>query len=126
MTQSKKTDIETTINIDELDLGDLLSDDIITVDFNDTYGTTTTYWASNGVNGITIGSSNDTFTLTDSDVFSSISIDRSSDINPDRVERMCKHYPALEKVWRNFKSVYDMVEQDYKGNYKDLDDDIPF
>jgi len=49
-------------------------------------------------------------------------------ISPDRVESMCKEYPALDKVWRNFKSVYDMCYQDYKGKLKErgLDDDIPF
>jgi hypothetical protein len=36
----------------------------------------------------------------------------------DDVERMCKEYPALEKVWRNFKNVYNMCEQDYKGKVK--------
>ena len=36
-------------------------------------------------------------------------------IDPDQVEEMCKEYPALFKVWRNFKSVYDMTLQDYKG-----------
>jgi len=42
---------------------------------------------------------------------------------------MCEHYPALEKVWRNFKSVYDMCKQDYEGKKKAgeiLDDDLPF
>jgi hypothetical protein len=28
---------------------------------------------------------------------------------------MCKEYPGLEKVWNNFKAVYDMVKQDYEG-----------
>ena len=46
-------------------------------------------------------------------------------IDPSRVEKMCQTYPALEKVWRNFKSVYDMVDQDYRGNHED-DDEIPF
>lgn len=36
-------------------------------------------------------------------------------IDPDEVENMCKEYPALSKVWRNFKSVYDMTLQDYNG-----------
>ena len=36
-------------------------------------------------------------------------------IDPSEVESMCKEYPALSKVWRNFKSVYDMTLQDYKG-----------
>jgi len=45
-------------------------------------------------------------------------------IYPSEVEKMCKEYPALEKVWRNFKSVYDMVKQDYEGKKKsgDIDD----
>lgn len=49
-------------------------------------------------------------------------------IDPDEVDRMCKEYPGLEKVWRNFKSVYDMVQQDFEGKKKagELDDDIPF
>ena len=49
-------------------------------------------------------------------------------IDPDEVEDMFKHYPGLDKVWRNFKSVYDMCIQDYKGKMKEdgLDDDIPF
>jgi hypothetical protein len=36
-------------------------------------------------------------------------------IDPEEVDLMCKEYPALSKVWRNFKSVYDMTLQDYKG-----------
>lgn len=32
-----------------------------------------------------------------------------------KVEQMCKHYPALEKAFENFKAVYSMVHQDYKG-----------
>ena len=49
-------------------------------------------------------------------------------IDSDEVERMCKEYPALQKVWRNFKSVYDMVQQDYEGKKKagEINDDIPF
>ena len=45
-------------------------------------------------------------------------------IDPDEVENMCKEYPALFKVWRNFKSVYDMTLQDYKGKKEvgDLND----
>ena len=37
-------------------------------------------------------------------------------IDPEEVDRMCEEYPALSKVWRNFKSVYDMTLQDWKGN----------
>lgn len=37
------------------------------------------------------------------------------------VKDMCKHYPALEKALENFKTVYKMVEQDYKGNHENND-----
>ena len=49
-------------------------------------------------------------------------------IDPEEVDLMCKEYPALSKVWRNFKSVYDMTLQDYKGkkNEGEIDDPIPF
>jgi hypothetical protein len=135
MTQSK--DDTFTINLDDLDIKlDDIMEDTITVDLNDTYGTTTTYWASDSVTDIVYSGSNDgTFTITDdattinigdwnlSGDFGAISI------NPYEVEKMCKEYPALEKVWRNFKAVYDMVKQDYKGKKEAGeidDDDIPF
>ena len=34
------------------------------------------------------------------------------------VSQMCDHYPALNKAYENFKTVYKLVEQDYKGNVK--------
>ena len=129
MTQSKD---ESTINLDELGLGDLLSDDTITINLDDTYGTTTTYWASDSVTDVVYsGSNNGTFTI-DTNTMDTIDIDwltGKSNINPGEVERMCKEYPALEKVWRNFKSVYDMVKQDYEGKKKsgEIDDEnYPF
>jgi hypothetical protein len=136
MTQSKKSD-EYTIVLDELAKG--IADDIdnqITINLNDTYGATTTYWAGDSITDVVYSDSNDgTFTITDdattinigdwnlSGDFGAISI------NPYEVEKMCKEYPALDKVWRNFKSVYDMVKQDYEGKKKAGeidDDDIPF
>jgi hypothetical protein len=49
-------------------------------------------------------------------------------IDPDQVENMCKEYPALSKVWRNFKSVYDMTLQDYKGKKEtgEINEGAPF
>ena len=49
-------------------------------------------------------------------------------IDPEEVENMCKEYPALTKVWRNFKSVYDMTLQDYKGKKEigEINDPYPF
>jgi len=73
-------------------------------------------------------SGTDTFTI-NTDINSDWIIDTGlNNINTNEVERMCKEYPALEKVWRNFKSVYDMVKQDYKGKQEagELDDELPF
>ena len=35
------------------------------------------------------------------------------------VEEMCKEYPGLKKAYENFKTIYKMVEQDYKGKKED-------
>lgn len=35
------------------------------------------------------------------------------------VKDMCKEYPALEKAYENFKTVYKMVEQDWIGKQKE-------
>jgi len=104
MTQSKTDTI--TINID-----DYVSGEDITIDtsyLND--GTFT-------INTSEVSYDSHTWNLTGED-----------GIWPSEVEKMCKQYPALEKVWRNFKSVYDMVQQDYEGKIKagEIDDDIPF
>ena len=98
-------------------------DTTITINLDDTYGATTTYWTNDTV-------SDPTFTI-GIDTANTIDIDwiyNNMNIDPNEVERMCKEYPSLEKVWRNFKSVYDMVKQDYEGKKKagELDDDIPF
>ena len=136
MTQSKKPNFESTINIDELDLSGIMEDDTITINLNDTYGTTTTYWSGDNITDISLNGVSDTITVSDG----TFTIDTNSvdwlknydivdtRINPDEVESMCKEYPGLEKVWRNFKSVYDMCKQDYEGKKKagEIDDDIPF
>ena len=44
--------------------------------------------------------------------------------DPQEIKRMCEEYPALEKVYENFKTVYKMVEQDWRGKQKD--DELPF
>ena len=124
MTQSKKTDFESTINIDELDLSGIMEDDTITINLDDTYGATTTYWSNSN-----ISDSDSSYTITGtSDTIDISWIYNNMNIDPNEVERMCQEYPSLEKVWRNFKSVYDMVKQDYEGKKKagELDDDIPF
>ena len=46
----------------------------------------------------------------------------------DEINEMCKEYPALKIVWQNFKTMYDLVKQDYKGKKEagELDDELPF
>ena len=138
MTQSKQPSF--TIELDDLDFNNentITIGDVDSIDLNNTYGTTTSYWAGDSVADVTVTPSDGTFTLDIND-YTSDSIDISNitsdwvftnnSINPIEVESMCKEYPALEKVWRNFKSVYDMVQQDYKGKKEagEIDDDIPF
>jgi len=41
-----------------------------------------------------------------------------------KVEDMCNDYPALAKAYENFKSIYAMVHQDWKGRQKD--EELPF
>ena len=132
MTQSKKPDFESTVNIEELDLRGLMEDDTITINLDDTYGTTTTYSLNDSIGDITFNTStyDSSFTV-DSNTIDTVNIDwiyNNINIDPNQVENMCKEYPALEKVWRNFKSVYDMCKQDYEGKIKagEIDDDIPF
>jgi hypothetical protein len=131
MTQSKKDD-SFTIDISDLELDSILdTTGNITINLDDTYGTTTTYWTGDSVTDVVYsGSNNGTFTVGDYTV-DTVNIDWLTDklsIDQYEVESMCKEYPALEKVWRNFKSVYDMCKQDYEGKKKagEIDDDIPF
>ena len=41
-----------------------------------------------------------------------------------KVENMCKEYPALDKAYENFRTVYAMVHQDWIG--KNKDEELPF
>ena len=137
MTQSKKPDFESTVNIEELDLSGLMEDDTITINLDDTYGTTTTYSLNDSISNVWIDTStyDGTFTIDtntiDTNTIDTVNIDwiyNNMNIDPNEVERMCDEYPSLKKVWRNFKAVYDMVKQDYEGKKKagEIDDDIPF
>ncbi len=42
-----------------------------------------------------------------------------------KIKEMCAEYPALEKAYENFKTIYKMVEQDWVGKNKD-DNNPPF
>ena len=100
----------------ELDLKDLVSSssDYITVDLDTTYTVDTVpdftvNWTATEPYSITL---NDPVEF------------ENSMPSAYRINEMCKHYPALDKSWKNFKTIYKMVDQDYKGNFED--DDIPF
>lgn len=41
--------------------------------------------------------------------------------DPQELKRMCEEYPGLEKAYENFKTVYKMVEQDWRGKQDDGD-----
>ena len=49
-----------------------------------------------------------------------------TDCFPDfnTVEQMCKEYPGLEKAFENFKTVYKLVEQDWKGKSEGDQEDL--
>lgn len=43
--------------------------------------------------------------------------------DPQELKRMCEEYPGLEKAYENFKTIYKMVEQDWRGKQ---DEEPPF
>ena len=99
-----------------------LSDVTITIDgVNDTGGE---YIINTGKTISGSNNSNITIGTTDTGYYNIL----DTMIDPDEVENMCKEYPALVKVWRNFESVYNMVKQDYKGKKEsgEIKDDVPF
>lgn len=116
---------------------DLLDDIVVTedgkVDPKDipSYTLTDTITIGDGTNYVTTNSSewftgNDTITLDLSDnttyTFNSWQgYELWKDCLPGiaEVENMCNEYPALKKAYENFKTIYNMVEQDYKGKQQD-------
>ena len=49
----------------------------------------------------------------------------STSLDQNKIERMCEHYPALAKSWREFKTFYDLVKDDFDSNMEE-DNEIPF
>lgn len=114
-------------------LDDLLTDSLITLSGTGTSTGTITYigsndyshtYDSNSVSTITLSPSLST-TYTIGSTTDTLSIDTShfswnlpeewvgTFPDWDRVEDMCKKYPALEIALRNFKTVYQLVKDDY-------------
>ena len=102
--------------------------DTITIDYTTT-NTNSSYINSSNLDSITTttisGISTNTVDLSDMGytTYDNIKIVPTlwTEALPDvyTVNDMCKEYPALAKVYENFKTVYKLVEQDYKGKKKD-------
>ena len=94
---------------------------------------TVTYTSTNSSHTITLdedylndSGSEYTFNISGhSDSFGDVKLFENALPNIDTVNAMCSYYPALAKAYENFKTIYKMVEQDYKGNHEDKND-IPF
>jgi len=105
--------------------------DDVTINLDDTYGTTTSYWAGVSASDIAFDNSTPGTITIDTNTADTIDISwiyNNMNIDPNQVDKMCELYPGLDKVWRNFKSVYDMCKQDYEGKKKagEINDDYPF
>lgn len=108
------------------------SSDYITIDLDESYGTTTSYYSDGEVCDITLNDIGKNFTVDiDSDIIISddcvFDLDNTV-ITTHEVERMCEYYPSLNTAWKNFKSIYDMTKQDWEGKKKsgDVDNDTLF
>ena len=95
----------------------LTLDDDITINLDSISSNTGTYSiidSTMNLSDITVNTTSDSTITIDNSTYSYANI-LDNYIDPVEVDLMCKEYPALSKVWRNFKSVYDMTLQDYKG-----------
>jgi len=129
MTQSKDNDTFTISSTEPLvctsdetitiNIGDYTVD---TVDIGDITLTQPTY--SMADSAYTLSSSIDDLVSIDGITFDGVMFEDHMP-DPGRIKNMCEKYPALSKAYENFKTIYKMVEQDYKGNYEE-DDELPF
>ena len=120
MTQSKD---------DNMSIGDITFDvtegSLSPFTLNDDTTITIGGQSSDYVYSTTISGTSPSYVLSDTVTIDGVSseynitwpLDNSIDI--DKIESMCKEYPALEKTWRNFKATYDLVKQDWKGKQDD-------
>ena len=121
MTQSKDEDF--TFDVSELTMsGDYVVDsDTITINMNDYVADTI------DISTITTSTIDPAYDV-NLDWATNITFDRvmfEDDMpDPQTLKQMCEEYPALEKVYENFKTVYKLVEQDWKG--KQDDEELPF
>jgi len=109
--------------VDEKDIPSYTLPDIIT--------TNDITFTSDSDDYVTINYKDDTFTLSNDILDFGNGLNVSSNYNYSyetfidclpsmcEVESMCKEYPALQKAYENFRTIYKMVEQDYKGKQDD-------
>jgi hypothetical protein len=105
--------------------GSSISSDTITIDLNSTYGATTTYPSNLNLSNVTLTSSYNTSIVGDTITLTGLDgmwwgDNEKTHFEIAEIEKMCSEYPALAKVYENFKTVYDLVKQDWKGK-KDAD-----
>ncbi len=88
-----------------------MEDDDYTLDITNIDGTIST---------ISIDTSDHSWiSINDTIDLSNITLDRvvfeDSMPDPEEIKRMCEEYPALDKAYENFKTIYKMVHQDWRG-----------
>jgi len=115
----------------------------IVINLNDTYGATTSYATGivaqeistidpglsytidlndtitlNNINTVTIGAVGASGSVLTSGVSGGPEwwvASPNTHIEIEEVQKMCAEYPSLAKVYENFKTVYDLVKQDWEG-----------
>jgi len=106
LTVDTSVDEDITFSVSDITISsiDTSNIDTITIDTASTISLDTTHWAD----GITWQQTEFEDTMP----------------NLSKVENMCKEYPALDKAYENFRTVYAMVHQDWIGKSKD--EELPF
>jgi len=96
----------------------------ITIDIDTSYTNDTGSEYTFNTDNITVSSShNSTITIDDTHWADNISWDQTEfkDTMPSvqKIEDMCEEYPALNRAYETFKTIYKMTLQDYKGKQND-------
>lgn len=105
-----------------------IDNDTFVINLNDTYGATTSYISNDSIvwNTVNMGAVGTSYTVGTGGTIGNggtigiTDLDWLSDayIEVSEVEKMCAEYPALAKVYENFKTMYDLVKQDWEGKKK--------
>ena len=117
----KDDDLPITVNVGDVDMSmsvgvdsdweDLFTD--TTIDFAREPLTLTSPVDASGATTVTIDAFDDyNFTLNPKEFVDYMP-------GPDKIKSMCKEYPALDEAWKNFRTMYEMVHQDWLDNSED-------